>query len=221
MITRFNGWPAALVVGSPAAGHSSGEAIAALEATAEQALPSGFSLAWSGLYLQEKTSRSSTLVLLLLGAGMVFLVLAAQYESWTLPLAVALTAPFAVFGAIGAAWLRGLQSDIYLQVGLIALMGLTAKNAVLIVEFATRLHQGGATTREAALQASRLRLRPILMTSATFVLGVFPLTISAGAGANSQHAVGTSVLGGMLVATLVPPLLVPTFFSWMQRLRRL
>jgi len=145
---------------------------------------------------------------------MVFLILAAQFERWTLPLAVILAVPFAAFGALAAVWLRGLENNIYLQIGMLTLIGLAAKNAILIVEFATIKQAEGMSVREAALEGARLRFRPIIMTSLTLILGVLPLAISTGAGAASRHALGTTVIGGMLGATFIATLFVPLFYRW-------
>ncbi len=148
---------------------------------------------------------------------MVFLILAAQYERWSLPLAVITAVPFAVFGAILAIWLRGIENDIYFQVGLVTLIGLAAKNAILIVEFASERHRAGASAVDAALEAARLRFRPIVMTSLAFILGVVPLAVSTGAGSASRHSVGTGVIGGMLAATFLAILFVPLFFRLVTR----
>jgi multidrug efflux pump subunit AcrB len=145
---------------------------------------------------------------------MVFLILAAQYERLTLPLAVILAVPFAVFGAFLAVWLRGIYADLYLQIGLVTLVGLAAKNAILIVEFAAHMHREGKSLMESAMEAARLRFRPIVMTSLAFVLGVFPLAVSTGAGAASRHSIGTGVIGGMLAATFIAVLFIPLFFVW-------
>ena len=148
---------------------------------------------------------------------MVFLILAAQYERLTLPFAVILAVPFAVFGAYLAVWLRGIYADLYLQIGLVTLVGLAAKNAILIVEFAAHMHRDGRTLTEAAIEAARLRFRPIVMTSLAFVLGVLPLAVSTGAGAASRHSIGTGVIGGMLAATFIAVLFIPLFYIWSDR----
>ncbi|GAA5185738.1 multidrug efflux RND transporter permease subunit [Niveibacterium umoris] len=213
IINRFNGFMGAKLMANPATGHSSGEAIAAIERVAKEVLPEGYALAWTGTAFQEKRAGSAATLAFAFGLVVVFLILAAQYESWKLPLVVVTAVPFAIFGAFAAVWLRGLNCDIYFQIGLITLIGLAAKNAILIVEFAHQLHQQGHSAREAALQAARLRFRPIVMTSMAFILGVVPLAISFGAGANSQHSIGTGVIGGMLAATFLAVLFVPMFFS--------
>ena len=146
---------------------------------------------------------------------MVFLILAAQYERWSLPLSVLLALPFGTFGALAAVWLRGLTNDVYFQIGLVTLLGLAAKNAILIVEYALLKHQEGLSPAAAALEAARLRFRPILMTSLAFILGVLPLAISTGAGAGARHSVGTRVMGGMLAATFLAIFFIPLFFKWM------
>jgi multidrug efflux pump subunit AcrB len=192
-----------------------------MEKIAAEALPAGYVLAWSGTSYQEKIAGDSTTGIFLLAVLMVFLILAAQYERWTLPLAVILAVPFAVFGAVAAVALRGLQNDIYFQIGLVTLIGLAAKNAILIVEFAMMKHAEGMSYADAAVEAARLRFRPIIMTSLAFILGVVPLAISTGAGAASRHSIGTGVIGGMLVATFVATLFIPLFFrsiaSWGDR----
>ncbi|WP_243361388.1 efflux RND transporter permease subunit [Fundidesulfovibrio terrae] len=213
VMERFNVFPAAKLMGSPAPGFSSGQAMAAMEAVAKEVLPAEYSLAWSGSSYQEKAASGSSALVFLLGIIMVFLILAAQYERWTLPLAVVLAVPFAVFGAILATWARGLSNDIYFQVALVTLIGLAAKNAILIVEFAVLSYKQGRTLAEAAMEAARLRFRPIIMTSLAFVLGCVPLALSSGAGANSRHAIGTGVIGGMLGATFLAPLFIPVFFK--------
>jgi HAE1 family hydrophobic/amphiphilic exporter-1/multidrug efflux pump len=214
LVERFNLFPSARLFGEPAPGYSSGEALAAMEELAAQHLPEGYSLAWSGQSYQEKTSSENTAGIFGLAVLMVFLILAAQYERLTLPIAVILAVPFAVFGAYLATWMRGLYNDLYLQIGLVTLVGLAAKNAILIVEFAAHMHRDGKPLREAAIEAARLRFRPIVMTSLAFILGVLPLAISTGAGAASRHSIGTGVIGGMLAATFLAVLFIPLFFVW-------
>jgi HAE1 family hydrophobic/amphiphilic exporter-1/multidrug efflux pump len=224
-IERFNLFPSARLFGDPAPGYSSGQALAAMEEVAAEVLPEGYTLAWSGQSYQEKTSGQNTLAIFALAVLMVFLILAAQYERLTLPFAVILAVPFAVFGAFLAVWARGLYNDLYLQIGLVTLVGLAAKNAILIVEFAAHMHRDGMGLKEAAVEAARLRFRPIIMTSLAFILGVLPLAISTGAGAASRHSIGTGVIGGMLAATFIAVLFIPLFFVWSMRsgeaLRRL
>ena len=213
VVERFNVFPSAKIMASPAAGYSSGDAISAVEDTAAQTLDTGFTLAWTGTTYQEKMAGSSSASALLLGMLVVFLILAAQYEKWSLPVAVLLAVPFALFGALLGTWLRGLSNDIYFQIALVALVGLAAKNAILIVEFAVLLQEQGMAKAQAALQASLLRFRPIVMTSLAFILGCVPLAISFGAGAASRHSIGTAVVCGMLIATGVAPMFVPWFFT--------
>jgi len=213
VMERFNVFPAAKIMGSPAPGFSSGQAMDAMEAVAKEVLPAEYSLAWSGSSYQEKAAGGSSSIVFLLGIIMVFLILAAQYEKWSLPIAVVLAVPFAIFGAILATWGRGLTNDIYFQVALVTLIGLAAKNAILIVEFAVLRHKEGHSLAQAAEEAARLRFRPIIMTSLAFVLGCVPLALSSGAGANSRHAIGTGVIGGMLGATFLAPLFIPVFFK--------
>jgi multidrug efflux pump len=214
IIERFNLFPAARLIGGPSPGYSSGQALAAMEQVAEK-LPEGYEIAWSGPSYQEKVSGQNTLAIFGLAVLMVFLILAAQYERLTLPFAVILAVPFAVFGAFMAVWLRGIYNDLYLQIGLVTLVGLAAKNAILIVEFAAHIHKDqGKTVWEAAVEAARLRFRPIVMTSLAFILGVSPLAVSSGAGAASRHSIGTGVIGGMLAATFIAVLFIPLFFVW-------
>jgi multidrug efflux pump len=216
-IERFNLFPSARLSGEPAPGYSSGQALAAMEEVAADVLPDGYTLAWSGQSYQEKTSSQNTAGIFGLAVLMVFLILAAQYERITLPFAVILAVPFAVFGAFLAVWLRGIYNDLYLQIGLVTLVGLAAKNAILIVEFAAHLHREGMALKEAAVEAARLRFRPIVMTSLAFILGVLPLALSTGAGAASRHSIGTGVIGGMLAATFIAVLFIPLFFVWTSR----
>ncbi|WP_434777213.1 efflux RND transporter permease subunit [Neisseria sp. Ec49-e6-T10] len=223
IMSRFNIFPAGKVIASPPEGGSSGEAIAEMEAVAKEVLPEGYSLAWSGSAYQEKSSTGSSAVVLAFGLLMVFLILAAQYERWSLPLAVILAVPFAVFGAALAVLIvrflsayvpsySGLANDVYFQVALVTLIGLAAKNAILIVEFAVQKMQEGEDIISAAADAAHLRFRPIIMTSMAFVMGVVPLALSTGAGANSRHSLGVSVIGGMAAATFIAILFIPTFF---------
>jgi hydrophobe/amphiphile efflux-1 (HAE1) family protein len=212
IVERFNNFPAAKVLGAAAPGYSSGQAIAVLEEVARRELPPDFSIDWSGAAYQERRTGGSSRMALILAAIMVFLILAAQYERLKLPLAVMLALPFGMFGALTAVWLRGLENDVYFQIGLVTLIGLAAKNAILIVEFAAVRKTAGMSTEAAALEAARLRFRPILMTSLAFILGVLPLAISTGAGAASRHAIGTGVMGGMMAATFLAIFFVPLFF---------
>ncbi|MCS6786284.1 MAG: efflux RND transporter permease subunit [Thiobacillaceae bacterium] len=216
-LDRFNGNPSMKIAGNPAPGRSSGEAMQAMEAAAAQ-LPAGFGYEWAGTSFEERRAGAQAPLLFALSLIVVFLALAALYESWTVPLAVILVVPLGVFGSVLAVELRGLANDVFFKVGLIALIGLAAKNAILIVEFARQLERQGLELIEATLTACRLRLRPILMTSFAFIMGVLPLAISTGAGAASRHAVGTGVIGGMLAATLLAIFLVPVFYVLVRRL---
>ncbi|MDM8348137.1 efflux RND transporter permease subunit [Pseudomonas sp. sp1636] len=215
---RFNVYPAAKILGGPAPGYSSGQALAAVQEVADEVLGSDYSIGWTGSAYQELATAGSGGTAFIFGLIMVFLILAAQYERWTLPLAVITAVPFAVFGAILAVWLRGIENDVYFQVGLITLIGLATKNAILIIEFAMLCRQQGMSIFESALEASRLRFRPIVMTSLAFVLGVMPLVISSGAGSASRHSIGTGVLGGMLAATVLAVFLIPMFFLLVESL---
>ncbi len=217
MITHFNGLMSAKITGSPAPGTSSGQAIAALERTAAS-LPQGFSYAWSGTTYQEVKTGGTDFGVFGLSLLMIFLILAAQYERWSLPLAVLSAVPFAMFGAILGNWLVGLSNDIYTQVAVITLLGLACKNAILIVEFAVELRGQGMALEKAAEEAARLRFRPIIMTSLAFILGCLPLAFSSGAGAASRISIGVSVVCGMLAATVFAPLLVPSFYVLVMRL---
>ncbi|WP_300882429.1 multidrug efflux RND transporter permease subunit [uncultured Desulfovibrio sp.] len=218
VMERYNVFPAAHVMGNPAEGYSSGQALEAMEQAAAAVLPNNFSLGWVGSALQEKLASADTTIIFVLALVMVFLILAAQYESWSLPLAVLTAVPFGVFGALAATWFRDLSNDVYFQVALVTLVGLAAKNAILIVEFAVESWRDGRSLDVAAMHASRLRFRPIVMTSLAFILGCVPLAVSAGAGANSRHAIGTAVIGGMLAATCIATLFVPYFFKSIMRL---
>lgn len=212
IVERFNNAPAAKVIGSAAPGYSSGQAIALMEQLARDHLPDDFSFDWGGASYQEKRTGGASNLALGMGIVMVFLILAAQYNRWSLPLSVLLALPFGLFGALLAVWLREMNNDVYFQIGLVTLVGLAAKNAILIVEFALHKQGEGMATSQAALEAARLRFRPILMTSLAFILGVLPLAISTGAGASARHAIGTGVMGGMLAATFLAIFFVPLFY---------
>jgi HAE1 family hydrophobic/amphiphilic exporter-1/multidrug efflux pump len=212
-LERFNNLPAVKLMGSGAPGVSSGQAIAEVEKVAAQVLPADFSLDWSGASYQEKRASGTSVLALGLGALMAFLILAAQYEKWSLPFSVMMALPFGTFGALAAVWIRGLTNDVYFQIGLVTLLGLAAKNAILIVEYALLKQQEGLSYSAAALEAARLRFRPILMTSLAFILGVAPLAFSTGAGAGARHSVGTGVMGGMLAATFLAIFFVPFFYK--------
>jgi multidrug efflux pump subunit AcrB len=220
VLERFNLFPSARLSGEPAPGYSSGQALEVMEELAAEHLPEGYTLAWSGISFQEKTSGQNTVAIFALAVLMVFLILAAQFERWTLPLAVILAVPFAAFGAFMAVFLRGLENDIYFQIGMLTLVGLAAKNAILIVEFAMMKHHEGMPLAQAAVEGAKLRFRPIIMTSLCLIFGVLPLAISSGAGAASRHSLGTSVIGGMLAATFIATFFVPLFFRWIAGLRR-
>jgi multidrug efflux pump len=214
-LLRFNGLPAFEIQGDAAPGKSSGDAMERMAQLAAQ-LP-GTAIAWSGLSYQERLSGGQTPILYSLSLLVVFLCLAALYESWSIPVAVMLVMPLGLVGAAIAVALRGLSNDVYFQVGLLTTMGLSAKNAILIVEFAELAEKDGKPALQAALEAARLRLRPILMTSFAFIFGVLPLAISTGPGAQSRVAIGTAVIGGMLTATALAIFYVPLFFVLVRR----
>jgi multidrug efflux pump len=215
-LERYNGLPSAEIVGEPAPGVSTGDVMAAVEDIVRQ-LPEGIGLEWTGLSLQEKESGEQTTRLYLLSVLVVFLSLAALYESWSVPIAVLLVLPVGILGVEAAALMFGQKNDVYFQVGFLTIVGLSAKNAILIVEFAKTLHEGGRGLLDATIEACRLRLRPILMTSLAFILGVMPLAISSGAGSGSQNAIGIGVVGGMLSVTFIGIFFIPLFFVvvWM------
>jgi multidrug efflux pump len=217
-LTRYNGYAALEITGSNAPGYSSGEAMQEMQRLVGRYLPRGIGFDWAGQSLQEIVSGAQAPMLFGLSILVVYLALAALYESWAIPLAVMLVVPIGVLGAILAAHLRGLPNDVFFKVGLITIIGLAAKNAILIVEFAVTEHASGRTLREAVVEAARLRFRPILMTSFAFILGVMPLVISSGAGANARHAIGTGVAGGMLSAAILGVLFVPVFYVVVRRL---
>ncbi|MCW7544269.1 multidrug efflux RND transporter permease subunit [Aurantimonas litoralis] len=217
LIERFNAFTAAKVSGGPAPGYSSGQALQAMQEIAAEKLPDGYQVAWTGSAYQEIASGGTGLAAIGFGILMVFLILSAQYERWSLPIAVLLAVPFAMFGALLAIWLRGLDNDVYFQIGLVTLVGLAAKNAILIVEFAVLKREEGLSAFDAALQGAKLRFRPIVMTSLAFILGVVPLAISTGAGSASRHSIGTGVIGGMLAATFVAIFFIPLFYKLLAR----
>jgi multidrug efflux pump len=217
-LTRYNGFPAVEITGASSPGHSSGEAMNEMRAIVERDLPRGYGFDWAGQSLQEILSGNEAPLLFGLSILVVYLCLAALYESWAIPVAVMLAVPLGVIGAAAAVTLRGLPNDVFFKVGLITIIGLTAKNAILIVEFAVTEQKAGKPLREAVLEAARLRFRPIMMTSFAFILGVMPLVISSGAGANARHAIGTGVAGGMLTAALLGVLMVPLFYVTVRRL---
>ena len=215
-LERYNGSSSLELSGSPAPGHSSGDAMQAVERIVAQ-LPQGIGFDWTGASYQERLAGAQAPLLYGISIVFVFLCLAALYESWSVPFSVIMVVPLGVIGALLATTLRGLENDVYFQVGLITTIGLASKNAILIVEFAQNAMAGGASAVEATLQAARIRLRPILMTSCAFMLGVLPLALGTGAGAASRNAIGTGVLGGMLSATVFGIFLVPVFFVFVQR----
>jgi HAE1 family hydrophobic/amphiphilic exporter-1/multidrug efflux pump len=220
-VTHFNGLNTALLLGGAAPGYSSGQALDALEKLAKEELASkGYFLDWSGISYQERQVGGQSLLAFGFGLLMVFLVLAAQYESWSIPFVVNLAVPFGIFGALSAVWIRGLTNDIFFQIGLVTLIGLSAKNAILIVEFANQRYKEGMPAAQAAVEGSRLRFRPILMTSLAFILGILPLVIASGAGAASRHSIGTGVFGGMIAETFLAIFFTPLFFVVVQKLRR-
>jgi HAE1 family hydrophobic/amphiphilic exporter-1/multidrug efflux pump len=216
-IQRFNGYIAAKVIGAAKAGFSSGEAITAVERVGREALPDGYSIEWTGQAFQEKRTGQASVFAFGFAIVMVYLILSAMYERWGVPLAVVMAVPFALIGALAAVWLRGRENDIYFQIGLVVLIGLAAKNAILIAEFAMQGMQEGKSAVDAALEAARLRFRPIVMTSLAFVFGVLPLSVATGAGAAARQSMGTGVVGGMIIATFVAPIFVPLFFSLLTR----
>ena len=213
-MSRMNGYLAARFMGEAVPGVSSGEAIAEVERIANEVLPEGYAIGWVAQAYQEKRLGASASTAFIFGIIVVFLILAAQYERWSLPIAVVLAVPFASLGALLATYCRGLSNDIYFQIGLLVLVGLSAKNAILIVEFAAQKLEQGKSVFDAALEAASLRLRPILMTSLAFVLGVVPLALATGPGAAARQSMGTGVLGGMLAATFIAIVFVPVYFTW-------
>ncbi len=215
-IPRYNVYRAARIQGEAAPGYSSGQALDRMEAIATAVMPPGMSFEWTGTAFQERQSGNETRVILALSLLVVFLFLAAQYESWSMPFAILLVVPLAFLGALGAQALRGLSNDLYCQIGLVTLIGLASKNSILIVEFARRRHAEGASLQDAAREAAEIRLRPVLMTAFSFILGVVPLVISTGAGASARNSLGTAVFGGMLVATLLSLVLVPALYVIVQ-----
>ena len=218
-VTHYNNYGSALINGVAAPGYSSGQAVAAMQRAAATVLPRDYSFEWTGVTLQELRAGSVASLIFGLALVFVFLILAAQYESWTMPFVVLMAVPLALFGAVLAIFIRGIEIDVYSQIGFVMLIGLAAKNAILIVEFARRLREEGYGIVEAAMEAGRLRLRPILMTAFAFILGVTPLMVATGAGAASRRSIGTTVFGGMLAATALTLLFVPVFYYLVERLR--
>lgn len=214
-LERYNGLLSAKVFGSGAPGVSSGDSIKAVERIAKDSLPDGYKIAWTGQAYQEKRTGNAAMLAFGFAIVMVFLILAAQFETWALPLAVIMAVPFALTGALLAVLFRGMPNDIYFQIGMITLIGLAAKNAILIVEFASQKMEEGMPLGQAALEAARLRFRPIVMTSMAFVLGIVPLVIATGAGAAARQSMGTGVFGGMILATFIATIFIPLFFTWL------
>lgn len=218
IVTRFNNYPAAKITGGPAPGVSSGEALEIMEEIANETLSQNYGFEWSGEAREEKLSGSTSSIAFIFGLIFVFMILAAQYESWSLPFGVIMAVPFALLGALVAIMLRGIPNDVYFQIGLLTLIALAAKNAILIVEFAVDLRKEGKSLYDSAIEAARLRFRPIVMTSFAFILGVVPLAIATGASANSRHSIGTGVIGGMLGATLIAIFFIPMFYLVLENL---
>ena len=213
LVSRFNAFPASKITGSSAPGFSSGQTLQRMAEVAKQVLPDQMYFAWSGEAYQQIQTGGTSAQVLIAGMIVVFLILAALYERWLLPFSILMAVPFGMFGALVAIWLKSMNNDVYFQIGLVTLVALSAKNAILIVEFALIKHKEGMSFIEAALEASKLRFRAILMTSLTFIFGVIPLVTSSGAGASSRHSVGTGVLGGMIAATILALFFVPLFYS--------
>jgi multidrug efflux pump len=212
LVPHFNGFPAAQVIGGAASGYSSGDAIRTMEEVANQVLPQGYAYAWSGIAYQENQSGGTSAAAFAFGLIIVFLLLAAQFESWILPGSVMTAVPFGILGALAFNALRGLDNDVYFQIGLLVLIGLGAKNAVLRVTFAVELREKGLSIMDATVQSGEERFRPIIMTSLAFIFGVLPLAIATGAGANARHSIGTGIMGGMIGEATLAMLYVPLFF---------
>jgi multidrug efflux pump len=223
LVPHFNGFPAAQVIGGAAPGYSSGAALKVMEEVASQVLPQGFGYAWSGMAYQEKESGGTSANAFIFGLIIVFLLLAAQFESWILPGSVMTAVPFGILGALTFNWIRG-DNDVYFQIGLLVLIGLGAKNAVLRVAFASELRQQGLSIMDATIQSNEERFRPIIMTSLAFILGVLPLAIATGAGANARHSIGTGIMGGMIGEATLAMMYVPLFYyifdGWAERSKK-
>jgi len=218
LVPHFNGFPAAQIIGAAASGYSSGDAIKAMQEVAAKVLPDGYGYEWSGMAYQEIKSGGTSAIAFAFGILIVFLILSAMYESWSLPGSVLAAVPFGIIGALLATWARGLENDVYFQIGLLVLVGLAAKNAILIVEFAVELRHQGKSALDAAVEAGELRLRPIVMTSLAFIFGCVPLAIAMGAGMNARHSLGTGIIGGMIGASTLALLYVPLFFYLFDKL---
>lgn len=218
LVERFNLFTSAKISGQPAPGYSSGDALKAIEEVSNEILPNDYAISWVGTAYQEKRISNKSYLAFIFGILFLYLILAAQYERWMMPISVVMAIPFGVFGAVVATMMRGLENDIYFQVGILVLIGLSAKNAILIVEFAMQQRKDGESIYDAAINAARLRIRPIIMTSLAFMLGVVPLAISTGAGAASRHSIGTGVIGGMLTATVIAIVFIPLFYIFVSRL---
>jgi HAE1 family hydrophobic/amphiphilic exporter-1 len=218
IITRYNLYPSSSITGEAAAGYSSGQALKIMEQMAEQKLPPSMGYDWTAMSYQEKKVGSQAIYVFALAVLLVFFVLAGQYESRLLPVAVILVVPLALLGTVAAIAIRGMDNNIYSQIGIVLIIALASKNAILIVEFARELRTKGRSILEAAVEASRLRFRPILMTSFAFILGIWPLVNATGAGAASRRALGTAVFGGMIAATVLAVFFVPVFYVVVQRL---
>jgi HAE1 family hydrophobic/amphiphilic exporter-1 len=218
IINRYNLYPTASVTGEAAPGRSSGEALRLMEQIADGTLPESMDYEWTSMAFQEKQIGGEGIMVFGMAVLLIYLVLAAQYESWFLPMAVILVVPMGLLGSVGAVALQGMDNNIYTQVGIVLIIALASKNAILIVEFARDLHDQGRGVLDAAVEAARLRFRPIIMTSFAFILGVVPLVIAEGAGAAGQRALGTAVFGGMIASTVLAVFFVPTFYVIFQRL---
>ncbi|MFA7070352.1 MAG: efflux RND transporter permease subunit, partial [Sulfurimonas sp.] len=220
LVERFNLFNAAKVSGMAAPGYSSGQALNAIEEVCQNVLPDGYSIGWIGVAYQEKQISSTSTIAFVFGIIFLYLILSALYERWLMPVSVLMAVPFGIFGAVVATTFRGLENDIYFQVGILVIAGLAAKNAILIVEFAMQKQEQGMKLLDAAIDAAKIRFRPIIMTSLAFILGVSPLVFSSGAGAASRHSIGTGVVGGMLSATFLAILFIPLFFVLISKLKK-
>jgi multidrug efflux pump len=217
-LPRYNGYSAVEIVGSPAAGYATGQAMKILQDIVDKSLPAGFDFNWTGLSYQEVLAGNAALSLMALSVVVVFLCLAALYESWSIPVAVLMAVPLGLLGMSAFCRLFNMPNDVYFKIGMVTVIGLAAKNAILIVEFAIAGQKNGMTLFDAVVDAAKLRFRPILMTSMAFILGALPLVTSTGAGASSRHEIGTGVIGGMLFATFLGLLLIPVFYVTVRRL---